>query len=218
MTISWLKTNSSQDLFLKDRHSIYNIEILSPNHIGIINMWVKDCIIVFKVLTLTKFLILKRRAFALFSCITISETWCFQFKFLSTLMPRYLTESVRKSCLLFSLTLTSLSNFFLWCLKITNSVFCKFREILFAIKQSVKFFISRFPYLLSLVIDSLKWRRFVSSAKWWTLQNFIAWFKSLICIKNKKGPRTELWGTTYKTRARFESWQFIETNCSLSYK
>ena len=31
--------------FLKDRYSIYSIEILSPNHIGIINMWVKDCVI-----------------------------------------------------------------------------------------------------------------------------------------------------------------------------
>ena len=45
MTISWLKTNSSHGPFLKDRHSIYSIEILSPNHIGIINMWVKDCVI-----------------------------------------------------------------------------------------------------------------------------------------------------------------------------
>ena len=45
MTISWLKTNNSQGLFLKDRQSIYSIKILSPNHIGKINMWVKDCII-----------------------------------------------------------------------------------------------------------------------------------------------------------------------------
>ena len=42
MTISCLKINSSQGLFVKDRDSIYSIEILSPNHIGIINMWVKD--------------------------------------------------------------------------------------------------------------------------------------------------------------------------------
>ena len=26
----------------------------------------------------------------------------------------------------------------------------------------------------------LKWSKFVSSAKWWTLQNFKGWFKSLI--------------------------------------
>ena len=45
MAVPWLKTNNSQGLFLKDRHSIYSIQILSPNHIGIINMWVKNCII-----------------------------------------------------------------------------------------------------------------------------------------------------------------------------
>ena len=82
MTISSLKTNSSQDFFLKDRHSIYSIEILSPNHIGIINMCIKDCVRVLNVLTLIKFMILKRRAFAPFSFTAISETWCFQFKFL----------------------------------------------------------------------------------------------------------------------------------------
>ena len=61
---------------LEDRQSIYCIQISSPNHIGIINMWVKDCIIdSFNVLTLTKFQILKRRAFALFNFIAISETF-----------------------------------------------------------------------------------------------------------------------------------------------
>ena len=45
MTISWLKINSSQGLFLQDRQSIYSIRILGPNHIGKISMWVKDYII-----------------------------------------------------------------------------------------------------------------------------------------------------------------------------
>ena len=45
MTIPWLKTNNSQGLFLKDRYSLYSIQILNPNNIGIINMRVKDCII-----------------------------------------------------------------------------------------------------------------------------------------------------------------------------
>ena len=44
MTISWLKTNSSQCFFSKI-DSIDSTEILNPNHIGIINMWVKDCIV-----------------------------------------------------------------------------------------------------------------------------------------------------------------------------
>ena len=159
-------------------------------------------------LILTKFLILKRRAFALFAFVAISETWSFQFKFSSILMRRYLTERVGPSRFLLSLVLTSSSNFFLWCLKITNSVFWTFREILFAFSQSVTF-ISRFTYLLSL---NIYWSRFVSSAKWWTFQNFIAWFKSLIFIKSKRRPRTEPWGTPYKTETRFEP--FIETNFS----
>ena len=45
MTVLWLKTNNSQGLFLKCKHSIYGIKILSPKHIGMISMWVKDCIV-----------------------------------------------------------------------------------------------------------------------------------------------------------------------------
>ena len=43
MTISWLKSNNSYDLFLKGKYSFYPIKMLNPNHIVIINMWVKDC-------------------------------------------------------------------------------------------------------------------------------------------------------------------------------
>ena len=45
MAICMMETNNSQGLFLKDKRSIYSIKILNPNHIGIINMWVKDCIV-----------------------------------------------------------------------------------------------------------------------------------------------------------------------------
>ena len=45
MTIPLLKTNNSQGFYFKDRRFIYSIKILSPNHIGIINMWVKDFLI-----------------------------------------------------------------------------------------------------------------------------------------------------------------------------
>ena len=45
MTIPWLKANNSQGhFFLNDRQSIYSIQILSPNHIGIINVS-QNCII-----------------------------------------------------------------------------------------------------------------------------------------------------------------------------
>ena len=45
MTIPWLKTNTSQGLFWRTDTINYSIQILSPNHIDIINMWIKDCII-----------------------------------------------------------------------------------------------------------------------------------------------------------------------------
>ena len=47
----------------------------------------------------------------------------------------------------------------------------------------VRFFRSRLTYLLSLLTDLLKWNRFLSSAKWWTLQNFKACFKGYIHYK-----------------------------------
>ena len=42
----------------------------------------------------------------------------------------------------------------------------------------------------------------VSSGKYWTLQNFIAWFRSFIYDKNSMGPRTDPWGTTQFMAAR----------------
>ena len=67
-------------------------------------------------LDLSNGLIIDNRALALFSFIAITSMCCFQFKFSSILMPRYLTDLKGR-------TFIGLSNFFLWCLKITNSVF-----------------------------------------------------------------------------------------------
>ena len=58
-------------------------------------------------------------------------------------------------------------------------------------------------------MDLLKWSRFVSSAKWRTLQNVMAWLNSLIYIKNERRPRTEPCVTAFKKEAKFESWPFM---------
>ena len=50
--------------------------------------------------------------------------------------------------------------------------------------QWVRFFKSRLTYLLSVKNHLLKWSKFVLSARWCTLQNFKARFKSLIYIRN----------------------------------
>ena len=122
---------------------------------------------------------------------------------------------IRRSLFLLSLILIGHSSFFFLCLKITSSVFLTLSEILLAFSQSVRFFMSRLIYLLSLFTDLLKWSKFVSSAKWWTFQNFIGRFRSLIYIKNKSGPSTEPWATPYFTEDWLDIWPFIETNCFL---
>ena len=42
--------------------------------------------------------------------------------------------------------------------------------------------------------------------------------KSLICNRNKRGPRVEPWGTPHVTLAREESKPFNETNCFLLFR
>ena len=51
----------------------------------------------------------------------------------------------------------------------------------------------------------------MSSAKWWTLQNFIAWFRSFIYNKNSSRPRTDSSGTPQFIAARPESYPSIDT-------
>ena len=125
--------------------------------------------------------------------------WSFQFRFWSILISRYLTDW--EGLLGLSLILISVSSYFLQCLKITGSVFFTFNDILFAFNHTVKFFMSWLTSSFSLATDLLKWIRLVSSE-----QILIAWFRLLMYIKIKSGPRTEPEGTLYKTETRFDSW------------
>ena len=72
--------------------------------------------------------------------------------------------------------LESPSNFFCLALKITISVFFfTLSEMLFAFTQVTRYFNSALASLFSFLTELLTHNRLVSSAKWWTLQNFIAW-------------------------------------------
>ena len=133
------------------------------------------------ILGLTYLLILKRRALALFSLMERSFTWCCQVRFASIFTPRYLTLSVGYS-------FKSTSSFCCLDLKITISVFFTLSEILFAFNQLTRCFKSALTCLFSFLIELLRHNRLVSSAKWWTLQNFIAWLRSFIYNKNRRGP------------------------------
>ena len=73
--------------------------------------------------------------------------------------------------------------------------FLTLSEILFAFNHFTRCVKSGLTILFSFLIELLRHNRLMSSAKWWTLQNFIAWFRSFIYNKHRRGPRTDPWGT-----------------------
>ena len=61
------------------------------------------------------------------------------------------------------------------------------------------------------MIELLRYNRLVSSAKWWTLHNFIAWSRSFMYNKDRSGPRPDPWGTPQFIIARPDSYPFVDT-------
>ena len=126
------------------------------------------------------------KAFARFNFVAIALTWLFQFNLLSILTPRYLPESVGYILFPYNYIFMLKASSFLLGLKIISSVFETFSQILLALSQFGRFFRSIFKSLLNLFSDLLIISRFVSSAKWWTLQCFITTCKSLMYIRAQK--------------------------------
>ena len=56
-------------------------------------------------------------------------------------------------------------------------------------------------------------RRFVSSAKWCTLQCFIATCRSLMYSKKSKGPKTDPCGTRHVILEVLDAKPLTDTNC-----
>ena len=70
--------------------------------------------------------------------------------------------------------------------------------MLLALSQFVRFLRSIFKSLFNLFKDLLMISRFVSSAKWWTLHCFIiVTWRSLMCGRERNGPKTDPYGTTH---------------------
>ena len=90
------------------------------------------------ILRLTYFLILERRALALFSLMERWLTWYCQRRFVSIFTVRHLTLSVEYSLLPHNFIFKWPSDFFCLGLKITISVFFTLSEILFAFNHSHK--------------------------------------------------------------------------------
>ena len=100
---------------------------------------------------------------------------------------------------------------FLLSLKIIISVFETFSKTLLALSQFVRFFRSILKNLFNLFSDLLMISRFVSSAKCWTLQCFIATCASLMYIS--KGPKTDPCGTPHVIIEVLDTKPVIDTNC-----
>ena len=139
----------------------------------------------------TYFLILKRRALAQFSLTERSLTWHCQLRFASILTPKYFTLSVGYSLLTYSLTFKLSSKFFCLDLLISISVFFNIEWNFIFIRQLTSCFKSALTSFFSFFIELLKHNKLVSSAKWWTLQNFIARLASFIFNRNRRDPRTK---------------------------
>ena len=90
-----------------------------------------------------------------------------------------------------------------------------FKDILFALSHAVRSFKSWLICLLIFFKVLSTSSKLVSSAKWCTLMNFMAWFMSLMHIKKSIGPRTEPCGTTNPIKALSDVWPLTVTCCFL---
>ena len=146
----------------------------------------------------------------LFSLMERSLTWYCQLRFISVFTPRYLTLSVG---IVFYHTVWFLNHLQISFAEMYRLPFQFFllSQILFAFNHFARCFKSALTSSFSFLIELLRHKRLKSSAKWWTLQNFIAWLRSFIYSKNRRGPRTDLWGTPQFKAARPGSCPFIDT-------
>ena len=162
-------------------------------------------------LRLIYFLILKRSTFALFSLMDRSLTWSYQLRFVSIFTPTYLTPLVGYRLLPHNFIFKS-PKFLLLRLKDYNFFFCfTLIEILFEFNQLTRCVKFELTSLFSFLIELLRHKKLVSSAKWWNLQELIAWLRSFIYNKNRRGPGTDPWGTLQFKVVRPESKPFMGT-------
>ena len=188
MEIPWLQINISNSLFfikLQFVERCYNSEPRQDNS------WIS--------MSEMFFLIFKRRALALLDIVNMV---CLNFH---TQVRN--TFSRVTSTIIFKPP----SNFFCLDLKITISgFFFTLCEILFAFNQLTGCLKSALICLFSFLTELVRHKRLVSSAKE-TLQNFIAWLRSFISSKSRRGLRTDSWGTSQFIAARPDSYPFMDT-------
>ena len=101
---------------------------------------------------------------------------------------------------------------FLFGRKMIISVLLVFKLILFDLSHFGKNDRSWLMCLLIFFKDLFEYKRFVLSANRCTSLFLIALWRSLINIKNSKGPKTDPWGTPWVIRCGSEFVLFIDVN------
>ena len=103
--------------------------------------------------------------------VTLLIFWC-QFNSSSILTPRYFTESVAYNLSPFNFGFKVVFECFLIDLNRTTSILLTLKQILSARSKYERYFKSLVSYLFIFLIELLKFKRFVSSANWWTLSKW----------------------------------------------
>ena len=140
-----------------------------------------------------------------------SFTWYFQLRLLSVFTPRYLKLSEGYRILPHSFIFKSPSNLLCFRFKNHQLGFFTLSEFLWAFKQLTRCFNSALTSLFNFFIDLLIHNRSLSWAKWWTLKKFVAWLRSFIFNKKRRGSSTDPWETPQFIAAKPESKPFLDT-------
>ena len=107
---------------------------------------------------------------------------------------------------------------FEWDLNITISVLLTFSKILLALSHWTKLERAWLIFLFTFFKEELTYKILVSSAKWCTDENIIALLRSLIYIRNSRGPNIEPWGMPNSILESSDCLLLTVVNCCLFVK
>ena len=141
----------------------------------------------------------------------------FQLRCSFILSPRYLTCVIHGIYWPLTLKLSCFVVFvmFLSDLSLNSKILnlLVFTDILFALSHVVRSFKSWLICLFIVFKEFSRSGKLVSSEKWCTLLNSMAWVRSLMHIKKSSGPRNEPCGTPSSIKALSDVWPLTVTCC-----
>ena len=158
------------------------------------------------------------RSFVLFNFCLNWIIYSFNARCSSIITPRYLVRFLGMIFCPLRQTLRSLVICFEWDLNITISVLLTFGEILLALSHWTKLERSWLIFLFISFKEELTYKVLVSSAKWCTDENIIPLLRSLIYIRNSRGPNFEPWGKPNSIIESSDCLLLTVVNCCLFVK